>query len=94
MPAQRNGDVLAVHQDIDERLEVTYAGRLATRPGHRAQPRGVLRHGQPGLPDRRVVDHPVEVPAGPDRRDHGGKQSQLGLGEVGGDVTHSPSGAQ
>ena len=64
------------------------------RDGHRAQPRRVLAHRQPGLPDRRVVNHPVEVPPGPRRRDHGGKQPHLGQGEVRGDVAHPPPGAQ
>jgi hypothetical protein len=63
-PADREGDVLAVDEDVEERLAGPGEGSQAVRADERAQVGDDLGGGQFRLPHRRVVDHPVPVPTG------------------------------
>ena len=68
-PAERDGDVLAVHEDVEQRLEMRDAGRPAAGAHHRADLARELRGRCRGVAQRGVAHHAVDdLPApGPSR---------------------------
>ena len=93
-PAERHGDVLAVHQHVEERLEGRDARGGAARTRHAPDLLGQLRRRERGVPDGGVVDHPLQAAARPEQVERGPAGAGLRQRQVRGDVADPPSRAQ
>ena len=90
---ERHGDVLPVHQRVDERIEIGRARHVPARSGQPADLGGEgLR--RLAVAARAVAHHPVEAAAGTDEADGDRARSDVRERQMCRDVTHRPAGAQ
>ena len=95
MPAERDGDVLDVHQDVEEQIAPGGDDRAPAAVGKLAQLIDEPRRCGRGVRDGQVVAEAVEVPADPHGAgEHAGRAGgQRGHRHVGGDVPYPPARA-
>ncbi|MGI5458086.1 hypothetical protein ACQEWB_33900 [Streptomyces sp. CA-249302] len=90
-PTEGEGDVLAVHEDVQQRLAGRGHHRRTPGADDGAQVGDDVRHRQPRFAQRRVVDHAVEVPTGQgDFAQHGPQRISRPDGQLRGDIPYPP----
>ena len=94
-PAERHGDILTVHERIDERLPVGGAGVRAMRTDRRADLGDELVGGEPGgAVAGPLADHPMRVAAVLDEVGQRLPPGGLLQSQMSGHVTYGPAVAQ